>query len=417
MAQRNWTSSESYPGVRWWVDEARPRLKGGRFDRQYGIRYTVLGKRYEVVLGWASEGMTEAKAADERGRLIAQAKEGREATKKEEREATLRERREQERRAKAEERKNVTLREYAEQEYFPVASMNWKPDTARKAREHVVNWIDPATKDAPMRELGVEHVKRIVANLARAGRSPRTVQYVLRTFAMIWAAARDAGIVDKPCPTKARSVKTPKIDNERQRYLTSEEAEHLLACVRVRSPQAADMALVALEAGLRFSEVAGLTWGAVDVESGVLRVLNTKGKRDRYVPMTSKLKGFFAAREQGKANALVFPNSEGEIQAQVPSGFWRGLADSRLNEDVEDAKLRVGFHVLRHSYASRLVQQGVDLYRVQRLLGHSTPTLTARYAKLADDDLREAVQQMETREKMKGKPGKVVELLKTAGGE
>jgi site-specific recombinase XerD len=57
--------------------------------------------------------------------------------------------------------------------------------------------------------------------------------------------------------------------------------------------------------------------------------------------------------------------------------------------------MKASFHTLRHTYASRLVQAGVDLYRVQRLLGHSTPVMTARYSKLADDDLRDAVHVME----------------------
>lgn len=396
-------------GVRYREHETRKH--GAVPDRYYVIAYWWQGKTVTEGVGWASDNIKPSDAFNLLRELKRNQKTGGGPCTKAEKDALAEARKKDEAMAaRAEAKRDVAMPEYFSKRYMPENEAGWKPETARKAREHMANWIEPVVKGTPMREVGVEHVKRLMANLSRAGRSPRTVQYVLRTFAMIWAAARDAGIVDKPCPTKAQSVKKPRIDNERQRYLTAEEAEHLLTCVRVRSPQAADMTLVALEAGLRFSEVAGLTWGAVDMENGVLRVLNTKGKKDRYVPMTSRLKEFFAAKETSKASAPVFPNSGGGVQAQVPSGFWRGLADSQLNEDVEDAKLRVGFHVLRHTYASRLVQQGVDLYRVQRLLGHSTPTLTARYAKLADDDLRDAVEQMERREKMKGKSGKVINI-------
>lgn len=75
--------------------------------------------------------------------------------------------------------------------------------------------------------------------------------------------------------------------------------------------------------------------------------------------------------------------------------------------------MKASFHSLRHTYASRLVQAGVDLYRVQRLLGHSTPVMTARYSKLADDDLRRAVNAMERATTIKNnKKAKVIQLRK-----
>lgn len=111
----------------------------------------------------------------------------------------------------------------------------------------------------------------------------------------------------------------------------------------------------------------------------------------------------------GKAKDLVFPTRKGTFQTHVPSSFTRGVADARLNDNVEDPKMRASFHSLRHTYASRMVQAGVDLYRVQRLLGHSTPVMTARYSKPADADLKEAVETMERAVVVK-KGAKVIRL-------
>jgi site-specific recombinase XerD len=74
--------------------------------------------------------------------------------------------------------------------------------------------------------------------------------------------------------------------------------------------------------------------------------------------------------------------------------------------------MKASFHSLRHTYASRLVQAGVDLYRVQRLLGHSTPVMTARYSKLADTDLKKAVEIMEKNNRIQKvtKNNKVIQL-------
>jgi site-specific recombinase XerD len=94
------------------------------------------------------------------------------------------------------------------------------------------------------------------------------------------------------------------------------------------------------------------------------------------------------------------------------SSFTRAVEDAGLNEGVENQKMKASFHNLRHTFASRMVQSGVDLYKVQRLLGHSTPVMTARYSKLADGDLRKAVEAKEQERKIKESNGKVVRLRK-----
>ncbi|MBG0790945.1 MAG: site-specific integrase [Desulfovibrionaceae bacterium] len=419
VARFSWINSEEHTGVRYHVDPDRPRLKGGRYDRLYGIRFQVDGKRHEVLVGWASEGMTEGRAADERKRLMDQAKEGGAATKRQERELLLAKRKEEERLKRLEESKNVTFKAFAEDEYFPIALPGWKPETGRKHVEHCKTWLYPQLGDVPLREITIQHVNKIKAALLKAERAPRTMQAVFRTFSMVWNAARDAGIVEGKCPTALKSFKLPKVDNEKQRYLSPKESEKLLKCVRARSEQAADMALVSLESGLRFGEIAALTWGAVDLEGRTLLAMNTKGKKDRVVPMTERLHGLLSGMEHGGDGELVFPTRLGTKHKQVPSAFVRGIADSKLNQDVDDPKMKVSFHTLRHSYASRLVKQGVSLYHVQKLLGHSTPVMTARYSKLANEDLTNAVRVMEDGEKAaaaeKKGGGKVVSMKKAGG--
>ena len=148
-------------------------------------------------------------------------------------------------------------------------------------------------------------------NLLNAKRSPRTVQYVMRNFTIIWNAARDHGLTDKDCPTKASSFRLPKVDNERMRVLTLEEETELLDAVLNRSEQAYYMALVALDTGMRFGEIASLRWGNVDLGKSNVLVVNTKTAKDRCVPMTRRLRDLFASFENGRPNSLVFPNVNG----------------------------------------------------------------------------------------------------------
>lgn len=97
---------------------------------------------------------------------------------------------------------------------------------------------------------------------------------------------------------------------------------------------------------------------------------------------------------------------------QVPSSFKRAIDDVGLNQGVDDPRKRFSFHGLRHTYASRLVQAGVELYRVQRLLGHGTPTMTQRYGHLEARDLEEATRAMERRLEAMDSGGKVLPFPK-----
>jgi integrase len=155
------------------------------------------------------------------------------------------------------------------------------------------------------------------------------------------------------------------------------------------------MTIVGLDAGLRFGEIAVLTWGCVDVLKATLLVLDSKTRENRTVPMTDRLVKLFRSLPAGQSGELVFPNSRGGIQNFVPSSFIRGVADAQLNAGVKHRKLRVTFYTTRHSFASRLAEAGVELYRIQKLLGHSTPITTQRYAKLSNRSLRAAVDEME----------------------
>lgn len=371
---------------------------GVHYDRYYVITYKLDGKTKTEAVGWASDKIKPSYAFDLLHQLKKNQKTGKGPRTLAEMRADRQVRDETKRRVqKLAARRGITFKDFFDTTYLPSASARWKPETTRKAAEHVKNWIGPVVGHLPFGKIGILHAEQIRGNLIKAGLSPRSQQYIFRTFAMVWAAAQDHGLVNGPCPTKAQSFRLPKVDNERQRYLTTEEEANLLTKVQTRSLKAHDMALVALDAGLRFGEAAALTWECVDSENAALRILNTKSGRDRLVPMTNRLKDMFKSLPVGRPSDLVFPDGNGKRQTQVPSSFKRGIKDAKLNEGVKDPKMRTSFHTLRHTFASRLVQSGVDLYRVQRLLGHSTPVMTARYSKLADDDLRHAVSQMEAK--------------------
>ena len=400
--------------------EHKSRRHGAVPDRYYVLSYWWNGKHLTEAVGWASEKWTPTKCFE----LLAILKHNQKigagpCTLVELRQMEADAKDAERKRRAAEQQRNVSFKQFFEEIYLPDAKSRWKPDTTRRANEHVKLYIDPVTGETPFNELNLAHVNRIRAALVEAKRSARTQQYVFRTFAMVWNAAADHEVVSGLCPTKSTSFRLPRIDNERQRYLTIDEERKLLAEILKTNKQVSDIAVVALDAGLRFGEIAALTWGCVSTDQGILRVLDTKAGRDRWVPMSSRLLKLFTEirPEVFKPATLVFPNSKGNVQTQVPSAFKRAVVETKLNEGVTNPKMRASFHSLRHTCASRMVQAGVDLYRVQRILGHCTPLMTARYSKLADDDLRQAIRAVERNEKIRHSGGKVIKLQQRTAAE
>lgn len=393
-----WQSS-GIPGVRF--REHLTRKHGIKKDRYFAIYYKVNGVRHEEALGWATEGWTAQRAAAQLVKLKEAHRLGEgPASLREKREVEVERRREAEAQAEHEARDKITLPDFFETEYLPGARLTLKADSVRKMEEHLRNWIAPAMGRIPMRDIRPFHLERLRANLAAAGRSPRTMQYVFATLRRVWNRARDKGYPLGPSPT--RTLDLPRVSNERQRYLSGEEADALLAALAERSPQASRMSLLALDCGLRFSEIAALTWGCVQMGNNRLLILNAKGDKDRAVPMTKRVREFLSSLDTGKPNEYVFKSGAGGRVGKLTKTFDAVVVELGFNTDVDDPKLRFTFHALRHTFASNLVAAGVDLYRVQRLLGHSGPQMTQRYSHVADGALEDAIAEMERRREEPG---------------
>lgn len=140
--------------------------------------------------------------------------------------------------------------------------------------------------------------------------------------------------------------------------------------------------------GLRISEIINLEWSDIDLGKGEMKIQNkegytTKSKRERIVPMNEKVK-YILSQQLNNSNYIF--NVKGEQIKKI-------YLSKRFKECVRDAKLneRIHFHTLRHSFASTLVQKGVNLFYVQKLLGHSQISTTQRYSHLRQQDLVNAI--------------------------
>jgi len=147
----------------------------------------------------------------------------------------------------------------------------------------------------------------------------------------------------------------------------------------------ADIVVILLDTGMRVGELLSLLVKDINFETNLIHIWVNKGDRPRSVPMTSRVREIMA-KQCADRIGRVFP-----VKQDLLSRAWDSARETMgITDDHQFIP-----HACRHTCASRLVQAGVDLYTVQRFLGHSTIRVTERYAHLSPLMLQTAAQALE----------------------
>ena len=282
---------------------------------------------------------------------------------------------------------------------MPVSKANKRSEQSWKREDQLFRlWIAPRIGNKPMRTIAPIHLEKIKRAMSEIGRAPRSIQYMLATIRQVFNYAAANNLYQGSNPAAGRGVKRPTIDNRRTRFLTNEEADTLLTELSKRSSAVHDVALFSLHTGARAGEIFSLTWGDIDLFSGTILLRDTKSNKNRHLYMTEQVKKMFIRKKQAetKKKELVFPDKNGNKMVQISKTYYRVVNEIGFNEGVADRRDKVTFHTLRHTYASMLVQKGVDIYLVKELLGHSSIVLTERYSHLSESTLKQAALKIQT---------------------
>jgi len=139
--------------------------------------------------------------------------------------------------------------------------------------------------------------------------------------------------------------------------------------------------------GLRVSELIGLRLDGVDTEIGFVRCMG-KGSKERIVPLgasaASAVAAYLQVRRVRKSTNYLFLNNRGEKLSRM--GFWKLLREYGIRAGI---KKKLTPHVLRHSFATHLLERGADLRAVQTMLGHSNISTTEIYTHVMRERLKE----------------------------
>lgn len=179
-------------------------------------------------------------------------------------------------------------------------------------------------------------------------------------------------------------VSMEKENNKRDRWLSEEEENRLLASC---APWLHDLVTFALHTGMRMGEILELTWRGVDVTRRTVTVMRSKNGERRTIPVNETVLGVL--KEKSKVRSLA---SDRVFCSQAFTPMESGHLRRSFRLALSKAKIEeFRFHDLRHTFATRLVQAGIDLYKVQQLLGHKSPIMTQRYAHHYPESLRDGV--------------------------
>ena len=206
--------------------------------------------------------------------------------------------------------------------------------------------------------------------------SPRSVNIELACLRAMFNKAIAWG---KHEENPVRKVKFFRENNKRLRYLEREEIEKLLAHC---PPKLRAIVILALNTGMRKSEITFLKWKDIDFANGNICLLEQKNGQKDYLPLNEPAKKALIGIPKHPESPYVFCDKAGE-----PYNFRKSFETALMKSGIVGFRL----HDLRHTFASHLAMSGVDLNTIRELLRHKSLAMTQRYAHLSKDHKARAV--------------------------
>ena len=252
---------------------------------------------------------------------------------------------------------------------------------------------------ASVERLDRGQLERLVRGLMAEGRSPRSVGRLVAAVRGFYRFTCAGASTENP----AVDLQAPRAWRVLPKFLTVDEVDALVAAPDLTTPRGLrDRALVELlyATGLRVSELLALTPTHIDLDGGVLTTMG-KGRKERMVPFgdeaAQRIRHYLACGRPlllgSHASPRLFVNARGGALSRM--GFWKILKAYGLQAGIGRA---ISPHVLRHSFATHLLERGADLRAIQMMLGHADLSTTQIYTHVLDQRLRSVYERFHPRQ-------------------
>jgi integrase len=236
-----------------------------------------------------------------------------------------------------------------------------------------------------LNEIRTQDVAKWLGDKAAEGLKPATVEKVRLVLGRSFELGRRWNMPRAEI-NPVRGVARPRYSNARQRYLTAEEAKRLkCACELSSQPQLKYIVGLLLLTGARKSELLKAKWSEIDVERRAWFIPDSKTGKSRHVPLSTAALDIIAQLPHRDGCPYLLPNLKTGRPFTTLKRAWQTARELANLPGVR-------IHDLRHSAASFMINAGVNLYAVGKVLGHADHQSTQRYAHLANETLLAAVE-------------------------
>ena len=249
----------------------------------------------------------------------------------------------------------------------------------------ILNELVDLIGDTPIKQIDHNTYDLLLKAWKNKGNSASTINRKLKTLGSCLTYAADRGLI----PTRPK-FKLLIEDPEQLTFVTPEQETQLLKCFTLTPEEEKTLSkekqitkilmkaiiIIGLDTGMRMSELLRINEGNID--GNYIRVWENKNNTPRSIPMTKRVNN--------------------QIQIIKQYGYFELLNKSKVSYQFNDTTVKelgfkhITFHSLRHTFASRLLQNGVPIYKVSKLLGHKSVVITDKiYGHLRNKDLEDAI--------------------------
>jgi len=250
-----------------------------------------------------------------------------------------------------------------------------------------------------VRDVGKVDVQGFLLSLRKKNLNTKSVVRDLSAIRSFFRFLIQEGILET---NPVEDLESPKVAKTLPEILSLKEIEQILEQPNLQTPLGMrDRAMLEIlyATGMRVSELTHLPTHQVNLEGGFV-LLYGKGSKERIVPLGSEamrwvalyLKGARGALSKGKESAFLFINRSGKEMSR--QRFWKNLKDYAKKAGLHK---RISPHLLRHSFASHLLERGADLRSVQMMLGHVDISTTQIYTHVTGEKLKKVHKQYHPR--------------------
>ena len=256
-------------------------------------------------------------------------------------------------------------------------------------------------RNATLRELTPKHIEKYKAKrlteveqsqrkTVKTKTKPVTVNIDLRMLKAAFNKARSWKLIDSNPFEGVALAEVPERDPV---FFTRSDFETLLQSITQKWLK--EIVLMAILTGMRRGELLNLRWEQVDLQRGMIQIqstptFRTKQGRKRTIPLSETALYLLKSKHGKDTSAYVFTlNGKQIFDGWLTHAFKKAVMRAKIGKEG------LHFHSLRHTFASWLVQDGVSLYEVQHLLGHSSSKVTEVYAHLQPSEMHSTVNRIE----------------------